>query len=80
MHLAGSYSSVSDTISLFVDGDLVETVSVTGDVFAASGPVVVGRSQAAGSPGRFWTGAVDDVLTFPGVVDETKVRQFKDGS
>ena len=79
VHLAGSYSSVSDTISLFVDGELVADVQVTGDVFPAAGPVVVGRSQSAGSPGRFWPGAVDDVYTFPGVIDDNTVRQARRG-
>ena len=62
-HLVGVYDSAANTLALYVNGTLQQTVAApTG--WKASGHLVVGRGKYAGAPTDFFSGAVDDVRTF----------------
>ncbi|RKS75495.1 concanavalin A-like lectin/glucanase superfamily protein [Motilibacter peucedani] len=66
-HLVGVYDSVAGTVTLFVNGTKQSTVSVP-STWRATGHLVVGRGKYGG-PADFWSGAVDDVRTYPFAMD-----------
>lgn len=76
VHLTGVYSGADKVAHLYVNGELWASAPVAGTVFNATGPVMVGRAQYNGAPADFWAGDVDDVQTFPGVVDEASLRMM----
>jgi alpha-L-arabinofuranosidase len=63
-HLAGVYDRAAGTAALYVNGTLAQTVSAPA-AWRAGGHLVIGRAKYAGNPVDFWSGAVDDVHTFP---------------
>lgn len=80
-HLAGIYAAgpagTPGTITLYVNGGSPVSTSVPAAVFAATGPLTIGRAQAGGAPADFWAGAVDEVYTFPGVLTPAQVLQLQ---
>ena len=79
--LVGMYSAPDHTAQLCVfdpveDKLCSEVVTLTGPAFAATGPLIIGRGIYNGVPADFWTGDVDDVWTFPGVIDESTLSQI----
>jgi alpha-L-arabinofuranosidase len=67
-HLVGVYDQVGGTLRLFVNGTLQQTVPFTSP-WRATGHLVIGRGFYAGAPVDFWSGAIDDVRTYPFPLD-----------
>jgi hypothetical protein len=62
-HLAGVYDAGAGTTAFYVNGELAGQES-TGPLFAADGPLTIGRGQFDGGPGNYWPGAIGDVAVF----------------
>ncbi|HUS42343.1 MAG TPA: LamG domain-containing protein [Ilumatobacteraceae bacterium] len=62
-HLAGVYDAEAGTTAFYVNAELAGEAS-TGPLFAASGPLTIGRGQFDGGPGNYWSGAIGDVAVF----------------
>ncbi len=62
-HLAGVYSSVEKTVTLFVNGVQVGSVPAPTTPWVANGPFVIGRGQYGGNVG-FWSGGIDEVRAY----------------
>ncbi|MEU5692012.1 LamG domain-containing protein [Actinosynnema sp. NPDC020468] len=79
-HLAVRYEAGTGRVTLFVDGaeqrGFVGTPG-TGVVTAPStGALLLGRATTAGSPSTPWSGDVDDVRLYSGLVPVTPLRQL----
>ncbi|GAA4565193.1 LamG domain-containing protein [Planotetraspora kaengkrachanensis] len=85
-HLTAVYDAVSHTARLYVDGNCSEAVPGVGpiagcppidapDMIDATGPVTVGRGQTGSAPGRYFTGDIDEVRLYDGVVSQTEIAQ-----
>jgi hypothetical protein len=59
-HLVGSYNSVNDTITLYINGVSVSTV-VDSAAIPSTGVFALGRGQSAGIASTFFNGKVSDV-------------------
>ncbi|NYI03376.1 LamG domain-containing protein [Allostreptomyces psammosilenae] len=90
-HLAVVYDAVAGQIRLFVDGSLMQVVCEDDDPadctewaswragvssFAAQGGLQLGRTLTDGVWGEYWTGSIDDVWTFQGILPDSAVRQL----
>ncbi|RZS87427.1 alpha-L-arabinofuranosidase [Motilibacter rhizosphaerae] len=73
-HLVGVYDSAASTVTLYVNGTKESTASVTG-TWRATGHLVIGRGKYGG-PVDFWSGAVDDVRTYPFALDAGTVSSL----
>ncbi|MEV0379068.1 LamG-like jellyroll fold domain-containing protein [Nonomuraea sp. NPDC050643] len=59
-HLTGVYDSAAGQITLYVNGKLEGTATVTAP-WNATGPVTIGRGKVNGAASEFWPGDVDEV-------------------
>ncbi|MFI6317216.1 LamG-like jellyroll fold domain-containing protein [Nonomuraea sp. NPDC050556] len=78
-HVALTYDSLADVLSLYVNGQLEQTeanVSVRWNTvsFAATRPLQLGRSKSGGTWGEYWPGVIDDVWAFSGVLSQEQVQ------
>jgi len=73
VHLVGVYDATAKKILLYVDGQL--TASAPFDrAWNATGPLILGRGTHRGAPADFWSGDLDEVHVFAGVVtDVTRI-------
>lgn len=69
-HLAGTYDSSAKTISLYVNGSLVDTVAFT-NAWSATGVLVAGRGKVGGAAAGWFGGSIADIRTWQRVVDAT---------
>ncbi|GAA4582180.1 hypothetical protein GCM10023194_16130 [Planotetraspora phitsanulokensis] len=85
-HLTAVYDAASHTARLYVDGNCSEAVPGVGpiagcppidapDMIDATGPVNVGRGQTGSEPGWYFSGDIDEVRLYDGVVSETEIAQ-----
>ncbi|WP_168220820.1 LamG domain-containing protein [Streptomyces sp. RFCAC02] len=87
-HLAVVYDAFADRMSLYVDGELSQVVCADDaaadctDIvswrssvlpFEADGGLQIGRTRAGGTWGEYWSGAIDDVWAFQGVLNQAQV-------
>ncbi|ARQ69198.1 LamG domain-containing protein [Streptomyces marincola] len=92
-HLAVVYDSLADRMLLYVDGELEQVVCADDaaegctDVvswrsavwpYETDGGLQIGRARVGGAWGEYWSGAIDDVWTFQGVLSEEDVRRLAD--
>ncbi|MGE5155881.1 MAG: LamG domain-containing protein, partial [Betaproteobacteria bacterium] len=68
VHVVGVYDATAATVSIYVNGGLADYTPV-GPAWAASGPFVVGRGLASGSPTQRFTGDVADIRAWPITLD-----------
>jgi alpha-L-arabinofuranosidase len=68
VHLVGVYDRPSGTVALYVNGTLAQRVAAPA-AWQAAGHLAIGRGRFAGAPTDFWSGAVDDVRTYPFPLD-----------
>jgi alpha-L-arabinofuranosidase len=73
--LTGVYDSVGQTISLYVNGALQQTVSFVPN-WQAGGPLAVGRGFFNGNPTDFVSGSIDDARTYSGVLSAGAIAQL----
>ena len=62
-HLIGSWDPSNDTMSLYVNGQLVGSATDTTPI-PSSGPLVIGRGYASGTANNFVNGYIADVRTY----------------
>jgi hypothetical protein len=86
VHLAGVFDNDSDetdddgktsarTITLYVDGVASPAVSVN-IPYQATGSFMLGRATVASEAARLWLGGIDEVRTYPGVLDASQVLRI----
>lgn len=68
--VTGVYDSVADTLTLYVNGAKVASVSYT-VAWPAGGQFVIGRGLVSGAQNDFFTGAIDDVTAYQFPLDQT---------
>ena len=71
--LTGEYDATAGTISLYVDGQLQQTVAAAGAPWPVSGPFAVGRGFYNGNPTDWVSGAIDDVRAYSGTLPARQV-------
>jgi hypothetical protein len=59
--LAGVYDRSANRISLYVNGVLQQTATLTGPLWDATGPLTIGRSRYNDTVGNWWSGELSDV-------------------
>jgi hypothetical protein len=72
-HLLGVYDAVAQTLSLYVNGTLAQTVAYT-TPWNATGGLQIGAGSYGAVPGSFFSGDVDDVRFFDRVVTAQEAR------
>jgi hypothetical protein len=74
VHLAGVYDADGGRARFFLDGYPVSDQGIATDgVYAAEGPLLLGRSQARRQPSDFFDGTITDVRTWPRALSEDEV-------
>jgi alpha-L-arabinofuranosidase len=87
-HLAGVYDASAQTISLYVNGSLQQTVSYTSGWQGTVGHTAIGRGKYGGSNVDFTNGQIDDVQIYSAALSAKNVAdlatvgywQFEEGS
>ena len=74
VHLTGVYEAGNKVLSLYVNGDVVDSVDVEFSPVNETGAVRVGRAQNGAAAPAFWLGDIDDIRAFAGALDETQVE------
>ena len=70
--LAGVYDASAQTMSLYVDGALQQTIQALAP-WSATGPLAVGRGFYNGSPTDWVSGAIDDVRAYAGALPAQQI-------
>ncbi|WP_231494127.1 LamG-like jellyroll fold domain-containing protein [Nocardiopsis sp. CNT312] len=78
VHLTGAYDHTTGELVLYVNG-FEESRVVVDHAWHADGPLRIGSAQHAGSNTYHWTGDLDDVHTYQGVLDQAGIYQVRDG-
>jgi alpha-L-arabinofuranosidase len=65
--VSGVYDATAQTISLYVDGELQQTIHALAP-WSATGPLAVGRGFYNGNPTDWVSGAIDDVRAYSGAL------------
>lgn len=71
--LTGVYDAAAQSVSLYVNGALQQTVQALAP-WSASGPLAVGRGFYNGAPTDWVTGSIDDVRAYSGVLPAATIR------
>ncbi|MFW6638493.1 LamG-like jellyroll fold domain-containing protein [Nocardiopsis algeriensis] len=77
-HLAGVYDHTRGELILYVNGFEESRVAVD-HAWHAGGPLRIGSAQHAGSNTYHWTGDIDDVHTYQGVLEEQDLSRVYAG-
>ncbi|WP_159942843.1 LamG domain-containing protein [Nocardiopsis sp. FR6] len=77
-HLAGVYDHTSGELVLYVNGSEESRISVD-HAWHADGPLRIGSAQHGGSNTQHWTGDIDDVHAYQGVLNDTSISQVYTG-
>ncbi|UVS81293.1 LamG domain-containing protein [Actinokineospora sp. UTMC 2448] len=72
VHLVGVYDAPAGKLWLYVDGSRIDDGTLE-QPWQGTGPLVVGRARTAGQPTWHWSGLVDDVRLYTGVLDADRV-------
>jgi hypothetical protein len=72
VHLVGVYDAPARKIWLYVNGIRIGDGTLN-TPWQATGGLQIGRGRAAGQPGEYWPGKVDDVRLYTGVLDKDRV-------
>ncbi|CAM5732012.1 LamG domain-containing protein OS=Streptomyces tendae OX=1932 GN=F3L20_02585 PE=4 SV=1 [Streptomyces tendae] len=75
-HVAGSYDATVDRLRLYVDGQLVGEKSWSTPWNARRG-LRIGAGSYTGTPGNFFSGAIDDVQIFNRQLEDSEVTQLR---
>ena len=80
IHIAGLFDyhrlSGNRQLSLFIDGREVSEVPFPAEPHAVTNNLWVGAGTTSSAPARPWPGQIDDVRTFPGVLDASQIRRI----
>ncbi|WP_433439624.1 LamG domain-containing protein [Nonomuraea sp. CA-141351] len=75
VHLVGVYDAPTRTTWLYVNGGYSGDGTMNGS-WDASGGVQIGRGKVAGKYAEYWSGKVDDVRLYTGVLDRERVSSL----
>ncbi|MET9878620.1 LamG domain-containing protein [Actinacidiphila glaucinigra] len=80
-HVAVVYDAFANEMRLYVNGDLQqsdEATSITQDVkpFDGTGGLQFGRTWSAGTAKEYYTGLVDDVWTYQGILSDAQIEML----
>lgn len=75
VHLAGVFDADAGALTLYVDGENVAETDFDAP-WQAAGSVVIGASQAHGTPSDFWPGAITQVHLVPAMSSEAEVAEL----
>ncbi|WP_150244125.1 LamG-like jellyroll fold domain-containing protein [Nocardiopsis quinghaiensis] len=78
VHLTGVYDHTTGELVLYVNGFEESRVAVD-HAWHADGPFRIGSAQHGGSNAYHWTGDIDDVHAYQGVLNDLGIRQVRDG-
>ncbi|RJT75979.1 LamG domain-containing protein [Arthrobacter cheniae] len=74
VHLAGVYDADGGRARFFLNGYPVSDQGIATDsVYAADGPLLIGRGQTRRQPSNFFGGTITDVRTWPRALSEKEV-------
>lgn len=78
-HVAGTYDSSTNTLSIYVDGTLKDSKPVSGAIQASSTPLCIGKDFCAGGTiqNRYLYGAVDDVFIYGRALSAEEIRTLR---
>ncbi len=68
-HLAGTYDGT--TLKLYLNGNLVSSVSVSGTIPTSTGALSIGGDSGSG---QYWTGKIDEVRVYNRALSATEVQ------
>lgn len=71
-HIVGVRDAAANTLSIYVDGTLAGTTTVSPADYA-NGPLVIGRGKFNTQPTDFWPGSLDDIQIFPTALTASQV-------
>lgn len=74
-HVAGSYDATLDRLRLYVDGQLVGEKAWSTPWNARRG-LRIGAGSYSGTPGNYFSGAIDDVQIFSRQLEDSEVTQL----
>nr|WP_203951201.1 LamG domain-containing protein [Planotetraspora mira] len=85
-HITAVYDAANHTARLYVNGQCSEAIPGVGtvagcapvpvsDPIDADGPITVGSGGPDSAPGRYFSGDIDEVRLYDGVVSETEIAQ-----
>ncbi|WP_017573911.1 LamG-like jellyroll fold domain-containing protein [Nocardiopsis halotolerans] len=77
-HLAGVYDHTTGELVLYVNGFEESRVAVD-HAWHAGGPFRIGSAQHSGSNTYHWTGDIDDVHAYQGVLNDHGIHHVRDG-
>jgi len=75
VQLVGVHDQEAGVLRLYVNGEQVADAAFTSPI-KAGGPLTFGRSQANGTPGNFFKGAIGDVAVYQGVLSAEQVAEM----
>jgi PKD repeat protein len=74
-HVAGVFDAAAQTLSVYLDGDLIGTRSVTYDrVYDSSAPFMLGANLANGRVTQHFDGQLDDWYVFARALSESEIE------
>ncbi|MBW6433338.1 hypothetical protein KZ829_06215 [Actinoplanes hulinensis] len=76
-HLVGVYNATTKTISLFVNGTKVSSVTRTGGNWVAGGPLTVGCGRYAAVPADYFRGGITDVRVWRGALTDVEATALR---
>ncbi|WP_330331131.1 hypothetical protein OHS33_16295 [Streptomyces sp. NBC_00536] len=77
--LTGTYDATAKTIKLYVDGKQAGEVPVAGGIWAAPGPIQLGRARQHSIWAGQWAGAMDNVRVWDSALTAAQVGAVKGG-
>ncbi|MFD0558459.1 concanavalin A-like lectin/glucanase superfamily protein [Stackebrandtia endophytica] len=78
--IAVVYDALTGDITLYVDGEASPPLEDPYlDAWASTGVIHIGQAVVDGTPGDFFSGAIDDVRTYSGAVDDGTIQRLAAG-
>ncbi len=78
-HLAGVYDATAQTLSLYVNGSLVQSTAYS-CAWKASGDTLIGRGKLQGEPQDYaWSGLIDDVRIYQAALSASEIQALANG-
>ena len=72
-HLVGVYDAGTQKIRIYVNGQLENELAASAPTFNATGPLTIGRAKWNGGVTDSWTGDIDDVRVYLGVLTDAQI-------
>ncbi len=69
----GTYNSVTQNKSLYVDGTLVDSVKTTGEIYPDTGPIHIGHRESDAIGTNHFQGSIDEVRIYNRSLNKTEI-------